>query len=172
MDWLLTVPLLLIEILLVNDAYRYMDIGFRFSSHDCVRLLRRTCCHWRLDSTLGLLVRLHVLLFVHRLRAPRRPCSCHCQRSRPSDRIEDWHCASNDRDQLVHLPNRVLVPDAWLLSSEGSCVHPVGILRLRCHFQMRRGLGDLSDLLCQIQQAILVAMSQPLHPFAKLALSF
>merc|ERR1712203_866506 len=59
-----------------------------------------------------------------------------------------------------------------VISSQGSCVHPVGILCLRYHFQMRRGLSDLPDLLCQIQQAILVAMSQPPHPLAKLAVSF
>merc|ERR1712087_636797 len=28
---------------------------------------------------------------------------------------------------MGHVPNRVLVPDARLLSSQGSCVHPVGI---------------------------------------------
>ena len=60
-----------------------MDNGFRLSSHESFRLLWRTCYHWRLGSTLGLLLRLHVISLVHLLGAPRRPCSRHFQRSQP-----------------------------------------------------------------------------------------
>merc|ERR1712151_96643 len=40
-------------------------------------------------------------------------------------------------------------------------VYPARILCIRYHFQVRCGLGDLPDFLCQIQQAVLVAMSEP-----------
>merc|ERR1712146_113524 len=79
----------------------------------------------------------------------------------PSDCIQDWHGASDDGDQLVHVPNCLFVPDARLLGSQGSGVYPARILCIRYHFQVRCGLGDLPDFLCQIQQAVLVAMSEP-----------
>merc|ERR1712137_553206 len=61
MDWLLTVPLLLIEILLVMK----LD-GDDFS--------KRAWRHRRLDPTMDVLVYLHGFLLVHRLRAPCRSC--------------------------------------------------------------------------------------------------
>merc|ERR1711972_1158636 len=69
------------------------------------------------------------------------------------------------------VPNCVLVPDARLLGSQGSCVYPARILCLRYHFQVRSGLGDLPDFLCQIQQAVLVAMSKPLRHIATVTFS-
>merc|ERR1712217_982801 len=79
---------------------------------------------------LGVLVCLHVVLLVHRLRAPRWPCCRHCLRTQPRNRKEDWHSASDDRDQLVHVSYCVFVPNAWLFSGEGHCVHPDGLLPL------------------------------------------
>merc|ERR1711948_199033 len=87
-------------------------------------------------ASLDLLVCLHVFLLVHRLRAPRWPCSCYRQRTQPRDRKEDWHSASDDGDQLVHVSNCVLVPNAWHFSCEGRGIHPAGLLRFRHHFQV------------------------------------
>merc|ERR1712004_671416 len=74
MDWLLTVPLLLIEILLVmkldgdDFSKRAWTLGFG-SALMIVSGLRRTCRHRRLDPTMDVLVYLHDFLPVHRLRA-------------------------------------------------------------------------------------------------------
>merc|ERR1711870_69361 len=108
---------------------------------------------------LGLLVCLHVFLLVHRLRAPRWSCSCYRQRTQPRDREEDWHSASDDGDQLVHVSNCVLVPNAWHFSCEGRGIHPAGLLRLRHYFQVRSRHRHLPDLLREVQQAVSLAMN-------------
>ena len=79
MDWLLTVPLLLIEILLVMmklspEVYagrKARNFGVDNRAHDRFGLLRRYVDpYWRrTHSLLDLLVFLHVLLSVHRLPA-------------------------------------------------------------------------------------------------------
>merc|ERR1712014_504904 len=63
-----------------------------------------------------------------------------------------------DRDQLVHVPNRLFVPNGRSHSSEGSRVHPSGLLRFGHYLQMRSRLGHLSDLLCQVWQEGSLAM--------------
>merc|ERR1711920_1107373 len=108
---------------------------------------------------LGVLVCLHVFLLVHRLRAPRWPCCRHCLRTEPRNRKEDWHSASDDCDQLVHVSNCVFVPNAWLFSGEGHCVHPDGLLCLGHYLEMWSWPCHLPDLLRQIQQAVSLAMS-------------
>merc|ERR1719291_853800 len=61
--------------------------------------------------------------------------------------------------QLVHIPNCVLVPNARLLGGQGGGIYPAGILRVGHHFQVRSWLGDLPDLLREVQQAKPFAMS-------------
>merc|ERR1712174_164535 len=65
---------------------------------------------------------------------------------------EDPRGAGYDRDQLVHVPNCLLVPNVRLLSSEGSRVHPSGLLHLGHYFQMRSRTCHLPDLVCQVWQ--------------------
>merc|ERR1712146_737074 len=108
----------------------------------------------------GLLVCLHVFLLVHRLRAPRWPCSCYRQRTQSRDRKEDWHSASDDGDQLVHVSNCVFVPNAWHFSCEGRGIHPAGLLRFRHYFQVRSRHRYLPDLLREVQQAVSLAMNE------------
>merc|ERR1712203_1001552 len=72
---------------------------------------------------------------------------------------EDPRGASYDRDQLVHVPNRLFVPNVRLLSSEGNRVHPSGLLHLGHHFQMRSRHSHLPDLLRQVWQEGSLAMS-------------
>merc|ERR1712066_284116 len=136
-----------------------MDSWLRLCPHDRVWLLRRAGRYGRPDASLGLLVCLHVFLLVHRLRAPRWPCSCYRQRTQPRDRKEDWHSASDDGDQLVHVPNCVLVPNAWHFSCEGRGIHPAGLLRFRHYFQVRSRHRHLPDLLREVQQAVSPAMN-------------
>ena len=91
------------------------------------------------------MVRLHGSLCVHRVRGPCRSRGCDCQRSGHSDCFQNWHGASDDSDQLMHLPSCVLVPDARLLGSQGRCLYSTRILCLRYHFQVWCGLGDLPE---------------------------
>merc|ERR1712050_446349 len=81
------------------------------------------------------------------------------QRTQPRDRKEDWHSASDDGDQLVHVPNCVLVPNAWHFSCEGRGIHPAGLLRFRHYFQVRSRHRYLPDLLREVQQAVSLAMN-------------
>merc|ERR1712056_79168 len=136
-----------------------MDSRLWLCLDDRVWLLWRACCHWRPHTWVGLLVCLHVFLLVHRLRAPRWPCSCYRQRTQPRDRKEDWHSASDDCDQLVHVSNCVLVPNAWYFSREGRGLHPAGLLRVRHYFQVRSRHRHLPDLLREVQQAVSLAMN-------------
>merc|ERR1712217_463834 len=72
---------------------------------------------------------------------------------------EDWHSASDDCDQLVHVSYCVFVPNARLFSGEGHCVHPDGLLCLRHYLEMRSRPCHLSDLLRQVQQGVSFAIS-------------
>merc|ERR1712176_1647553 len=73
--------------------------------------------------------------------------------------IQNWHSPGYDGDQLVHIPNCVLVPNARLFSSQGRGVYSIGILRIRYYLQVRSRPRDLPDLLRKVKQAKLVAMS-------------
>merc|ERR1712050_480594 len=63
-----------------------------------------------------------------------------------------------DRDQLVHVPNCLFVSNVRLLSSEGSRVHPSGLLHFGHYFQMRSRHCHLPDLLRQVWQEGSLAM--------------
>merc|ERR1712039_604185 len=97
------------------------------------------------------------------IRASCGPCSCDCQWSRPQNCKEDPRGAGDDRDQLVHVPNCLFVPNVRLLSSEGSCVHPSGLLYFGHYFQMWSRLGHLPDLLRQVWQEGSLAISMSLR---------
>merc|ERR1712066_939904 len=136
-----------------------MDSRLRLRPPDHIWLLRRACRHWRPHTKVGLLVRLHVFLLVHRLRAPRWPCSRNRRRTEPRNRKEDWHSASYDGDQLVHVSYCVFVPNARHFGGKSSGVHPIGLLRFRHYLQVRSWHCHLPNLLCQIQQGVSFAMS-------------
>merc|ERR1712050_268536 len=114
--------------------------------------------HWRPHSTMGLLVRIHGVLLVHRIRAPCGSCSGYGKRRRSYDRRKDQNRTSNDRAELVHIPFGVLVPHARLQSSRSGCLNSNGLLRLRHNLQVWCRLGDLQDLLCQIPKGGPLAM--------------
>merc|ERR1712217_162989 len=128
MDWLLTVPLLLIEILLVMKLE-----GDNFSSKA-----------WTLGVGSALMI---------------VSGCCHRQRSRSTNCQENPHGASDDGDQLVHVPSCLLVPNVWLFGSESSRVHPGRLLHQRHYFQVRSWLGYLSDLLRQVWKESPLAIS-------------
>merc|ERR1712203_813429 len=136
-----------------------MDSRLRLPPHDHIWILRRACCHWRSHTKVDLLVCLHVFLLVHRLRAPRWPCSRNSRRTQPRNRKEDWHSASYDGDQLVHVSYCVFVPNARNFGGKSSGVHPTGLLCVRHYLEMQSWHCHLPDLLCQIQQAVPFAMS-------------
>merc|ERR1712004_933093 len=66
--------------------------------------------------------------------------------------MEDQDRTGDDRDQLVHLSYRVPVSYARPQRCGRSGVDPVGLLRVRHYLEVRGGLGDLPDLLCQIPE--------------------
>merc|ERR1712137_635807 len=75
------------------------------------------------------------------------------------NRKENWHSASNDSDQLVHVSYCVFVSYAWHFGGKSSGVHPIGLLCVRHYLQMWSWHCHLPNLLCQIQQAVSFAMS-------------
>merc|ERR1712226_426627 len=66
---------------------------------------------------------------------------------------------SYDGDQLVHVSYCVFVPNARNFGGKSSGVHPTGLLCVRHYLEMRSWHCHLPDLLCQIQQAVSLAMS-------------
>merc|ERR1712176_1333379 len=85
---------------------------------------------------------------------------------------EDPHSAGDDGDQLVHVPNCLLVPNVRLLCSEGSRVHPSRLLHLGHYFQMRSWTCHLPDLVCQVWQEGSLAISMCVRWRAWLAFAF
>merc|ERR1711976_459093 len=75
---------------------------------------------------------------------------------------EDPHGASDDCDQLVHVPSCLLVPNVRLFSSESSRVHPGGLLHQRHYFQVRSWPGYLSDLVRQVGKESSLAINDEL----------
>merc|ERR1712039_1159045 len=136
-----------------------MDSWLRICPHDRVWLLRRAGCYGRPHASLDLLVCLHGFLLIHRVRAPCWPCSSYRQRTQPRDRKEDWHSTSDDGDQLVHVSNCVLVPNAWHFSCEGRRIHPARLLRFRHYFQVRSWHRHLPNLVREVQQAVSLAVN-------------
>merc|ERR1711904_137656 len=95
MDWLLTVPLLLIEILLVMklDEQTYNSKAWTLG----------------LGSALMICSGYYGELVVTGDLTPRWAGWCHCQRVRPCHRRQDPYSAGHDSGQLVHIPCCVLV---------------------------------------------------------------
>merc|ERR1712151_1354462 len=123
-------------------------------------------------TPLGLLVLVHDVLLVHRLRTPRWLVCCHQHGGRPSDCRQDQDRTGDDRDQLVHIPNCVLVPHARCQRRTSSCLHPDGLLRVRHHLQVRCRLGDLPDLLRQIPEGGPLGMKKLTWPFSFFLFAF
>merc|ERR1711871_1835118 len=151
-DWLLTVPLLLIEIVLVmklsetETFQRCLTLGLSSA------LMIDNGYPGEVSSeplTLGLLVPVHGALRVHRLHPFRGPqglpgCSAGgCQGPSPMGML-------GNRDLVVHVPHRLHSPHAhgqqkrqvWpLRQRHGGC--PGGLHFLRHHLQVRCGLPRL-----------------------------
>merc|ERR1711879_523214 len=129
-----------------------MDSRPRFGTDDRVRILRRACCHRRLDPTMDVLVSLlaFFLYIVYELLVGLAAATASEADPVIAAKIDG---PGYDRDQLVHIPNCVLVPNARLLGSEGRGIYSDGILRVGHHFQVWSRLSDLPNLLRQVQQA-------------------
>merc|ERR1711918_323844 len=98
----------------------------------------------------GLLVRVYVLLPLHCVRTPCRFGSCNRKRGRPGDCGQDQDGPGHDRHLLVHLPCCVLVPHVGHQRCILGGLHPIGLLRVRHHLQVRCRHCDLSDLQRQV----------------------
>merc|ERR1712187_424400 len=155
MDWLLTVPLLLIEILLVMklspEEYSSKAWTLGFGS----ALMIVSGYYGELVVTgdltpLALLVLVHVLLPLHCVRTPCRFGSCNRKRERPSDCGQDQDGPDHDCHLLVHLPCCVLVPYVGHQCCVFCGLHPVGLLRVRHHLQVRCWHRDLPDHMRQV----------------------
>merc|ERR1712070_998377 len=84
---------------------------------------------------------------------PRWAVSSNEQRSRPRHQGKNQDGPGHDRDQLVHLSNRLLVPHAWHQRGESSGVHSSWLLRFGHHFQVWGWPCDLPNHLRQIEQS-------------------
>merc|ERR1711948_204879 len=120
---------------------------------------------------MGVLVSLHGLFLVYCIRASCGPCSCDCQWSRPKNCKEDPRGAGYDRDQLVHVPNCLFVPNVRLRSSESSRIHSSGLLHFGHYFQMWSRHRHLPDLLRQVWQEGSLAMTMCMRCRACFALA-
>merc|ERR1712241_506536 len=156
MDWLLTVPLLLIEILLVMklDAETYSAKAKTLGVGSALMIIsgyygeltvtgdltpRWTCWFVSMCFFLNIVYELLVGLSA-------------AKRGRPGDQRQNPICAGDDGDQLVHLPDCVPLPDAWDHRIQSCGGHPDRLLRLGYHFQVRCRPRDLPGLLCQVEQ--------------------
>merc|ERR1712190_116126 len=91
--------------------------------------------------------------------------------ARPTNCKEDPRGASYDRDQLVHVPNCLFVPNVRLRSSESSRIHSSGLLLFGHYFQMWSWHRHLPDLLRQVWQEGSLAMTMCMRYRACLALA-
>merc|ERR1712141_559028 len=81
------------------------------------------------------------------------PCrfgSCNRKRERPSDCGQDQDGPGHDCHLLVHLPCCVLVPHVGHQRCVCCGLHPVGLLRVRHHLQVRCWHCDLPDHMRQV----------------------
>merc|ERR1712061_558035 len=69
-----------------------------------------------------------------------------------SYRREDPSCTEDDCGQLVYIPCRLFVPNAWYHSCKSRRRYPDGLLRFGHHLQMRCWTRDLPDLVRQVLQ--------------------
>merc|ERR1712045_320173 len=156
MDWLLTVPLLLIEILLVmklddstfNAKAKALGVGSALmivsgSYGELVvtgDLTPRWAC-WFLSMFFFLYIVYELLVGLS------------AATEQEPDRVvkEAIIGPVGDGDQLVHLPRRLPLPDVGHLCLEVGGGHPGGLLCLGHHFEVRCGFVDLPDHLREVE---------------------
>merc|ERR1711862_207330 len=157
MDWLLTVPLLLIEILLVmkldeatfNSKAKVLGVGSALMIVSGYYgelvitgdLTPRWIC-WALSMSFFLYIVKELLVGL-----------AEATNSEADPAVkQDQGGTGDDRDQLVHLSRRVPLPDARNQRGQVCCLYPTGLLRLRHHLQVRCRTYHLPDILCQISE--------------------
>merc|ERR1712199_115691 len=99
----------------------------------------------RFHDALGLLAHLDVLLHVHCPDSSGRPLRGHELRGGSGGEGADPRGPGLDRDQLVHLPDRLRLPDDGDLGAEQRGRDPARVLRLGHHLEVRGGAADLPD---------------------------
>merc|ERR1711953_1205257 len=135
MDWLLTVPLLLIEILLVMklDDKTYSSKAWTLGVGSALMIVSGYYGELVVAGDLTprwLCWALSMCFFLYIVRASRWPFGCHELRSQPRNQRQNPNCSSDDRNQLVHIPCRVFVPHARHQCRDGGCFHSNRLLRL------------------------------------------
>ena len=93
------------------------------------QVLWRVGSDWRPIHVLERLIFVHGVLPVHRLRAACWPFSCDEQRNRPSEQRQHSPGVAHDSDQLLHIPDCIIVPNARHLRSAGGCFRSDRLLR-------------------------------------------
>merc|ERR1712194_803064 len=168
MDWLLTVPLLLIEILLVmklsDEVYSAKAWTLGFGSALMIisgyygelvvtgDLTPRWMC-WFLSMTFFLYI-------VYELLVGLAEATNGCQ-------IQDPVRAGHDGDQLVHISRRLSDPHAGAQQCcTGSGWHSDWLLRFRYHLKVWRWVAHLSDHICEVRQAVSVGVIGICHVFS------
>merc|ERR1712203_1269777 len=156
MDWLLTVPLLLIEILLVmklddetfNAKAKSLGVGSAlmivsgYYGELTVTgdLTPRWIC-WFISMAFFLYIVQELMVGLSEAT------------EQETDRVQgqDQDGPAGDCDQLVHLPRRVPLPDVGHLGLQGRGRHPGGLLCLGHHLEVRCWLVHLPDFLRQVE---------------------
>merc|ERR1712051_965905 len=159
MDWLLTVPLLLVEILLVM---KLDDKTFAFKSKSlgvAAALMIVTGYYGELTVSGDLTPRwmcwfISMLFFVYIVYELLVGLAAATEAAGPSDQEQDCDGAGGDCHQLVHLPRRLPLPDVRHHRRQGCRGHPGRLLLLRHHLQVRCWPPHLPDHIRQVCQGL------------------
>merc|ERR1712072_970704 len=143
MDWLLTVPLLLMEIVMV------MNLPPEESSSRCWTLGAGAALMIVSVGQLLPLVCLLPLHCVHPLGGPQRRDEL---RDRSRGEAHDRQRTGLDLRQLVHLPDRVPFPHDGYYGQRGGDLHPDRLLRFGYHLEVWCRPHDLPDHDRQVQE--------------------
>merc|ERR1711879_352389 len=157
MDWLLTVPLLLIEILLVMklDDKTYSSKAWTLGAGSALMIVSgyygelvvtgdltpRWVC-WALSMCFFLYIVYELLVGLSAAtNAEANPEIKAKIQTAQVMTVISWY-----------IPSGVLVPYARHQSRNGRCLHSDRLLRFRYHLQVRRWTGDLPDLIREVQE--------------------
>merc|ERR1711865_1279364 len=151
MDWLLTVPLLLIEIILVmklspeEASSRSWTLGVGSAAMIACGYPGELIVSGDLSQRWMCRFFSMCLLHVHCLHSLGWLVRCHQCRVRSKDCFADQERTACHSGQLVHIPCRVPFPNAGRRRSKGSGFHPGWLLCVRHHLQVRFGADDLPN---------------------------
>merc|ERR1712166_608592 len=157
MDWLLTVPLLLIEILLVMklDDATFSSKAWNLGVGSALMIASGYYGELVVSGDLTprwMCWAISMIFFLYIVNELLNGLAEATAAETDPYRRKDPNCTGVDRDQLVHIPRCVLVPNDGHQCCTCRRRHSGWLLLLRHHLQVRCGNRDLPDLLREVQQ--------------------